>query len=132
LDDIRTQFGLGIADALDARNAILEGLATDTKHERAFFIVSAPTRAERDAWQAKLSARLILLDTPLGECLARIGGDAKRAEWARKWWAAHSADRMTGKGQGDIVQLSPNGALTGEPTVSGNLSVKPYKVGGMR
>lgn len=121
LDDIRARFGLGIADALEARNDILAGLATDTRHDRAFFIVSAPTRAERDAWEAKLNGTVVMLNTPLGECLRRIGGDSKRAEFARDWWSKYSADSGA---RGGGLRTSPTEPQTGEPTVPRNFSMK--------
>jgi predicted kinase len=122
LDVIRTRFGVGVGEALEIRNDLLKGLATETRHDRAFFIVSAPTRDERDAWASKLNAKVVLLDTPLSVCLERIGGDAKRREIARDWWAKHSADAMTGRGTAsDFGQNTP---MTGAPTVPRNFSVK--------
>ncbi|WP_324290694.1 AAA family ATPase [Ancylobacter sp. SL191] len=83
------------APALDERNRILQGLAADHVHERAWFIVSAPEREERDLWVRKLgTARVVLMPTPLEECLRRIAADPGRAghvdrmqQAARDWFA---------------------------------------------
>jgi 5-methylcytosine-specific restriction endonuclease McrA len=55
--------------ALEQRNNMLKALATDTAHERCWFIVSAPTQDERETWCSKLNAALVLLDVPLDECI---------------------------------------------------------------
>ncbi|WP_338021838.1 AAA family ATPase [Aquabacter cavernae] len=71
--------------ALLERNQILTGLADDHLHEHVWFIVSAPEQAERDLWQRKLrNARLVVMDTPLEECLRRIRADVSR-EGQRDW-----------------------------------------------
>jgi 5-methylcytosine-specific restriction protein A len=82
-----------IAAALDERNARLRALATDTEHERAWFIVSAPGRGDRELWQRKLNADVIMLDTPLDECERRIRADERRrgqeermVALAADWW----------------------------------------------
>jgi 5-methylcytosine-specific restriction protein A len=83
-----------IAPALDERSRLLASLATDTTHRRCWFIVSAPERAERDLWQRKLNADVVLMDTPLDECIRRIRADPERAgqvarmvKLAERWFA---------------------------------------------
>lgn len=66
--------------ALDVRNRMLDRLATDAEHDRAWFIVSAPDAAERDLWRRKLrAAEIVLMDTPRDECIRRIRADPQRA-----------------------------------------------------
>jgi 5-methylcytosine-specific restriction endonuclease McrA/predicted kinase len=65
--------------ALDERNRILAGLATDTTHQRAWFIIAAPDPAEREMWKRKLGAvDVVLMDTPRDECIRRINADPSR------------------------------------------------------
>lgn len=83
--------------ALYRRNAMLRGLATDTRHERAWFIVSAPDPADRRKWSARLGGQVVVMDTPLPECIRRIKADGtRRAEHhermiraATQWWEAN-------------------------------------------
>lgn len=89
-----------IGRALDRRNELLASLATDTTHDRAWFIISAPAQADRDLWASKLGANVVLLATPLGECLARINADERRqghrdrmAKYATDWWRSFQDDR---------------------------------------
>lgn len=56
--------------AIRARNAMLGSLSR-AKGGRAWFIVSAPTQAERDWWQAKLGGEVILLHPGVDECKRR-------------------------------------------------------------
>lgn len=56
--------------AIRVRNAMLGSLDRQTAG-RAWFIVSAPTKAERDWWQRKLGGELILLHPGAGECKRR-------------------------------------------------------------
>ncbi len=73
-----------LAEALDIRNAKLRGLATDTKHERAWFIITAPRADERTAWAAMLGASVVVMDTPKDECIRRINADVAR-DGHREW-----------------------------------------------
>lgn len=84
------------AASLDERNRILRSLASDRVHERAWFIVAAPDGRDRDLWKQKLgNARIVLIATPLDECIRRIRNDPTRAgqfdrmeQLARDWWSA--------------------------------------------
>lgn len=65
--------------ALDKRNDMLRSLATDRKHKRAWFIVSAPDKGERLWWRDHLKAeRVVVMDTTLDECKRRIMRDYRR------------------------------------------------------
>lgn len=86
-----------LGKVLDTRNAMLRGLATDTKHKRAWFILQGHDPAERRLWAGRLGGELMVLATPLAECIRRINADpdrpAERREimirnaWA--WWDAN-------------------------------------------
>lgn len=92
--------------ALEERNRLLRSLASDYAHARAWFIVAAPEQDVRDAWASKLGAiEVVLLDTPLAECLRRIRADQRRAgqmdrmeDMARDWWRRFQRDRAQGGG----------------------------------
>ena len=56
--------------AIRVRNAMLGSLARKDRG-RAWFIVSAPTQAERDWWQSKLGGEVILLHPGVDECKRR-------------------------------------------------------------
>lgn len=56
--------------AVRLRNAKLNNLAT-AKSGRAWFIISAPTQAERDWWQSKLGGELVHLHPGTDECKRR-------------------------------------------------------------
>lgn len=86
-----------VGKALDKRNAMLRALARDTKHERAWFIVSAPKPSERRKWASRLGGQLVVMDTPLRECIRRIKADPTRPpehhermiDAAIDWWQAN-------------------------------------------
>lgn len=86
-----------IGKAMETRNAMLRKLADDAVHERAWFIVAAPNPADRRKWARMLGGELVVLDTPLRECIRRIKADdsrpperrAEMAEVAEKWWQAN-------------------------------------------
>lgn len=87
------------AQALDERNRILASLAHQPADRVAWFIIAAPEQADRDTWQRKLNARVVMLDTPLEICVERIRNDPLRAgqhgrmiDLAKDWWARHAAD----------------------------------------
>ena len=82
--------------ALDIRNDMLRSLARSPKHDRAWFIVSAPSPRERYRWHTRLGGSLVVLHPPLAECIRRIKADPARAgeeermiEVATKWWQAN-------------------------------------------
>lgn len=61
----------GLLDrAVRTRNAMLGSLDRETKG-KAWFIVSAPTKAERDWWHAKLGGQIVLLHPGTEECKRR-------------------------------------------------------------
>jgi 5-methylcytosine-specific restriction enzyme A len=70
--------------ALAFRDALLRSLATQAQG-RAFVVVGAPTREERDAWCAALgieSDSVVVLDTPADVCIERLYADPARAHAA--------------------------------------------------
>ena len=61
------------------RAKMLRGLK-DKTHGRAWLIVTAPTRGERETWIKALgSAKIVTIDTPADECIARIMADSNRS-----------------------------------------------------
>ncbi|WP_323181418.1 AAA family ATPase [Kaistia algarum] len=86
------------AKALDERNRLLRSLADDHLHDRCFFIVSAADPEDRETWRRKLGGRIVLLATPLEECIRRIQSDPRRygkenqlIDLARAWWERQPA-----------------------------------------
>ena len=82
--------------SLAERNRQLRALATDTKHERAWFIINAPDPKERALWAQRLGAEIKLLAPPLAECVRRIKADPYRAGYtesmikaADDWWRSN-------------------------------------------
>jgi 5-methylcytosine-specific restriction protein A len=88
------------APALDERNRLLRSLATDRSHDRAWFIVGAPTRAERDEWAAALRPeRVHLVASSFASCVINLQRDplrrAREAHFsalAAAWHRAYAAD----------------------------------------
>jgi hypothetical protein len=88
------------AAALDERNRLLRSLATDTIHDRAWFIVAAPERDERETWARKLgTTNVVVLDVPLLTCISHINRDPRREGqrdrmigFATEWWRRYRAD----------------------------------------
>jgi predicted kinase len=86
-----------IRQAFKIRADLIRGLAHSTARH-AWLIVTAPTQGERDAWQQALgNAEVVVIATPVDQCLARIAADPDRAEAAeaqadavRAWWAANA------------------------------------------
>lgn len=81
--------------AMEARNGQLARLAReDCPWPAAWLVASSPTAAAR-AWWRRHGARVVVLETPLDVCLARIRADARRRTKAtheaacRLWWAAY-------------------------------------------
>ena len=65
--------------ALQRRQELLESL--EYEHDKtAYFIVSAPTRTEREGWAKVLNASVVLLDVEPSICISRISADDTRGE----------------------------------------------------
>jgi predicted kinase len=79
--------------ALKERNKRLTALAMPTHYTRCWLIVSGKTIYERIFWHLKMNSNLVVMNTPLDECLKRIEADTRRPNWvkclqmeaARKW-----------------------------------------------
>jgi predicted kinase len=79
--------------ALKERNKRLAALAVPTRYTRCWLIVSGKTIYERVFWHLKMNSDLVVMNTPLNECLRRIQADIRRpnavkrlhTEAARKW-----------------------------------------------
>lgn len=93
-----------ISAAFARRAEMLHSLATRTAG-RCWFIVMAPTRAERDTWQQALGplSSVMVLDTPEAICIERIGRDPDRApvaarqiEAVRAWVAEAAGSHASG------------------------------------
>lgn len=78
---------------LKERNRLLYNLASDSTHERAWFIVGSPKACDRRFWDDRLKPeKIIVLEVDPGECSKRI--EATRhglhrdvsIETAFKWW----------------------------------------------
>jgi len=106
LDEIKTRLsGLPLyqADdrwlkpAIDERNKLLRRLSTTYDYNRAWFIVGAPSRMEREFWRNTLRPeKVVVLETPERICIERIRNDERREHIAlrqidavRKWWAEY-------------------------------------------
>lgn len=96
--------------SIRVRNAMLGSLAR-AKHGKAWFIVSAPTQAERDWWQSKLGGEVILLHPGVEECKRRavargtpiaIDGVDKWERKAAKPWAPKGS-RQSFSADGRVV-----------------------------
>ena len=121
LDDIKRARGLGMRPALAWRNARLAELGTGPRWPAAWLIITAPLGAERAFWRMR-GARVILLDTPLEVCLARLaerGPDAERlSRVARYWWRRRTSDPWTRPApNGEGVTLTGDG-VPGDPRPS--------------
>jgi hypothetical protein len=70
------------------RNAILGSLSR-ARRSKAWFIVAAPTKAERDWWQSKLGGEIVLLDPGIEECNRRAiqRGTPKAIQGVTEWHA---------------------------------------------
>lgn len=99
--------------ALRLRNARLEQLALAAPPwPRAWLIITAPHPADRRYWREQGGAHVVVLETPLSECLRRIAADTRRgaraehhARVARSWWASYMRD--------DPYEASPYTTQTG-------------------
>jgi predicted kinase len=92
-----------LSRTLAERNRRLRELATDTEHDRAWFLINAPDPRERALWAQRLGATVVLLAPPLAECLRRIKAEPYRTGYterilqaAHDWWA------MNGEPEGGV------------------------------
>lgn len=82
------------AQALVERNRILTALTSNRTHQRAWFIIGAPTEEERQWWRAQLGAeQIVVMNVSKAECLRRIANDPLRrgvesqmAQWVERWF----------------------------------------------
>lgn len=108
LDEIRAELA-GVVQLYGTERASLnEGIRERNRrladlHRKitgqAFVVMSAPKRWQREWWQARLNATIVLLPTTYGECLERIRQDERRAgsvaaheRRATTWWKDHNTD----------------------------------------
>lgn len=103
-----------LLQALEERNRQLGELSTfDGK---AWFIVSAPTQAQRKWWQEMLGGDVVLLDTPESECVARIKATriGKRLERSIlaciSWHNSFSIDQQKNHQQPAATRRAPRNA----------------------
>jgi shikimate kinase len=81
------------AKALNLRNKQLAALSMPTRYTRCWLIASGMTIHERIFWHLKTNGDVVIMKTPLEECLSRIQADPRRPreaklrqiEAARKW-----------------------------------------------
>lgn len=73
--------------AIDLRNKMLVAL-TVLKNKKAFFIVAAPTQAERNWWQMHLGGEVVLLNVAPDECKRRAiaRGTPQAAQGIDDWF----------------------------------------------
>jgi hypothetical protein len=98
------QDGQLLSRAVRIRNSRLADLSRATSG-RAWFIVSAPSKAERDWWATKLGGEVLLLNPGIEECKRRamargtplaVQGIEKWARKARETWKPYRARRAIG------------------------------------
>ena len=82
--------------ALQIRNTMLLGLATDTTHAKAYFIISAADPGERRRWHEALGGTVVVIAPPLEDCIEQITLDPARhglhnrmIAKAKGWWIAN-------------------------------------------
>ena len=100
-------FGVGgplLKRALVERNRMLANLATDTEHDRAWFVVGAPKACDRKFWEDCLKPeRLLVFEVDPGECSRRIEASRRgrhRSMSLRitfEWWEQYV------RREGDVV-----------------------------
>jgi 5-methylcytosine-specific restriction endonuclease McrA/predicted kinase len=73
------------ASAVAERNNRLMALSR-ARHGRCWFVVMAPTLAERRHWAEQLGAERVVLEVPSEECLRRIAADPARSGKPREFW----------------------------------------------
>lgn len=89
--------------SLNERNRLLRSLSDPNilVHDAAWFIIAAPDATERSTWAKRLGANVVLMTTPLEECIRRINADPTRLKHrermidAVKKWYQHGEVRMT-------------------------------------
>jgi len=94
------QSDIRLDDAIHERNQRLRALAYEKAAVRAWFIVGAPARSEREWWAKSLgNCSVIVLDVAPEVCLERIDMDERRAGRAREfsqavhgWWARYEPE----------------------------------------
>lgn len=74
--------------AMRVRNAMLGSLRFAPKSGRAWFIVGAPTYAERQWWFEKVGHSHVFLSPPVSECLRRAEIRDGRTAHVQGWFAA--------------------------------------------
>lgn len=84
-----------LGPALDERNRMLRSLEFESGFQKVWFVISVSSLVERQRWADMLGAAVVLMDTPLDECIRRIHTDPAREghrermiEGARQWFAA--------------------------------------------
>jgi predicted kinase len=70
--------------ALKTRNTRLAALSGLTRYTKCWLIVSGKTIYERVFWHLKTNSDLVVMNTPLDECLRRIQADARRPKLAKQ------------------------------------------------
>ena len=84
--------------ACQARDAVISRLANGTSRvKRAWIVVGGATKAERWRYGSACRSRVVILATPLEECLRRLraAGRPHLAHYeraAREWWRAYEPD----------------------------------------
>lgn len=96
--------------AIRVRNAMLGSLEHKSRG-KAWFIVSAPTKAERDWWQAKLNAKVILLHPGAEECKRRAiqRGTPNAIKGVDAWELASRGQWKPERSKPERVQIAEDG-----------------------
>lgn len=86
---------------LAARDAVLNKLCKPGTIKRAWVIMGAPKRSEREAWQRKLNADLVMLTPSIDVCVSRIDMSEQRkglgAQWrpiVERWWRQYQDESL--------------------------------------
>ena len=70
--------------ALKLRNERLAALSTPNNYAQCWLVVSGKTIQERIFWRFKMHADVVIMKTPLDECLRRIESDTRRPNEAKR------------------------------------------------
>lgn len=83
-----------LAACLRERNTMLRRLAL-RDYGRAYFIVSCPTRSERDWWLSQLGGTATMINPGYSVCLQRLHKDGRgyMEPIVRNWYQEHSKER---------------------------------------
>jgi len=93
--------------AIVKRNQILYDLGRKRIGKQAFFIIGAPTIAERQWWREALKpVEVIVLETPIETCIERIKADDRRPpevklkhiEAVKSWWQRYKPENLAAQG----------------------------------